>query len=367
MKYNLSEVVRMTVYADVLVVVNLFVNYAMLLCSSLILKSRISSLRLLAGAAIGSLYGLVIFLPEIPIYLELPMRIFVSAAIVLSAFGYRNIRRFLRCLFTFLAVTFAFGGIMLVLWVTVAPVGMIYNNGTVYFDINLSVLAISTVACFALVSLISRLIARKAPINSIYTLNVASGERMISGVALCDTGNSLVESFSGYPVIVGEYSTLLGVLPQSLIDYYEDPTACSDASNLRLIVCKTVSTVGVLPSFRPKSVELISIDGRIKTDEVYIAVTKNRLGGGEFDFIFNPKLFDGVNDHEADRKNKKASASVEAGKHDTLCKRSRNASAAAVKAGGASGDGGNIEGKRQRSGKADSPQSAACGVHSEKV
>lgn len=89
----------MTVYADVLVMVNLFVNYALLLCSSLILKNRISNLRLLAGAAIGSAYGLVIFLPEIPIYFELPVRIAVSAAIVLTSFGFRNIRRFLRCFF----------------------------------------------------------------------------------------------------------------------------------------------------------------------------------------------------------------------------------------------------------------------------
>ncbi len=357
----------MTVYADVLVVVNLFVNYALLLCSSLILKNRISNYRLLAGAVIGSVYGLVIFLPEIPIYFELPMRIAVSAAIVLASFGYRNIRRFLRCFFTFFAVTFAFGGIMLVIWVTVAPVGMIYNNGTVYFDIDLSVLAISTVACFAIVSLISRLIERKAPMNSVYTLNVTNGERMISGVALCDTGNSLVESFSGYPVIVGEYDTLIGIMPQSVMDYYENPSDCSDASNLRLIVCKTISDVGVLPAFRPKNVEVVSINRRIKTDEVYIAVTKNRLGGGEFDFIFNPKLFDGVNDHEANRKNKKAPASAETGKHNTLCKRPGNASPTAVQAGGTGGDGGNTKGKRQCSGKADSPQSETCGVHSKKI
>lgn len=334
----------MTVYADVLVVVNLFVNYALLLCSSLILRNRISNLRLLAGAAIGSVYGLVIFLPEIPIYFELPMRLAVSAAIVLASFGYRNFRRFLRCFLTFFAVTFAFGGIMLVIWVTVAPVGMIYNNGTVYFDISLSVLAVSTVICFAIVSLISKLTARKAPINSVYTLSVTNGERNISGVALCDTGNSLVESFSGYPVIIGEYDTLIGIMPKSVIDYYENPSECSDASNLRLIVCKTVSDVGILPSFRPTNVEITSLGRKIKTNEVYIAVTKKRLGAGEFDFIFNPKIFDGVTDYEDNRKNKKAPASSETGKHDTLCKRTRNASAAAVKAGGTGGDGGNIKG-----------------------
>ena len=365
--YNQTEVVGMTVYADVLVVVNLFVNYALLLCSSLILKNRISNLRLLAGAAIGSVYGLIIFLPEIPIFLELPMRIAASALIVLASFGYRNVRRFLRCFFTFLAVTVAFGGIMLVLWVTVAPVGMIYNNGTVYFDIDLSVLAISTVVCFAVVSLVTKLTARKAPSNSVYTLTVMNGEKSITGTALCDTGNSLVESFSGYPVIVGEYDTLIRLLPQGVIDYYENPSACSGAAELRLIVCKTISDVGVLPSFRPKSVEIGSLDRKIKTDEVYIAVTRNRLGGGEFDFIFNPKLFDEENEHEINRKNKKAPASAEAGKHGALCKRPRNASAAALEAGGAGSHGGNRKGKRQRSGKADSPQSETCGVYSEKI
>ena len=85
-----------------------------------------------------------------------------------------------------------------------------------------------------------------------------------------------------------------------------------------------------------------------------IKTVQEHFGGGEFDFIFNPKLFDGVNDHEDNRKNKKAPASAEAGKHRALCKRSRNASAAALKAGGAGGNGGNIEGERQRSGKADS-------------
>ena len=259
----------MTVYADVLIVVNLFVNYALLLCSSMIVKNRISNLRLLLGALIGSLYGLVIFLPEIPRYFELPMRIAVSALIAFAAFGYRNLRRFLRCFFTFLAVTFAFGGIMLVLWVTVAPVGMIYSNGTVYFDIDLSVLAVSTVVCFTLVSLISRLTARRAPSNSVYNLTVENGGKVISGVALCDTGNSLVESFSGYPVVIGEYDTLIGILPQSVVDYYENPASHSGAENFRLIVCNTVSDVGVLPSFRPERVEFSSLNGRISTYCIY--------------------------------------------------------------------------------------------------
>lgn len=296
----------MVVYVDVLIVINLFVNYALLLCSSLILKSKTKNMRLLAGAIIGSVYGLVIFLPEIPIYIELAMRIAVTLLIVLATFGFKNFRRFLRCFFTFLAVTIAFGGIMLVLWITVAPIGMVYNNGTVYFDIDISVLAISTIVCFTLVSLSSKLISRRAPSEMIFNLTLSNDGKTISGVALCDTGNSLVESFSGYPVIIGEYDTLVSLLPKSVIDYFSDPSMSNDVENLRIIVCKTISDVSLLPAFRPDRVEISSLSKNIITNEVYIAVTQNRIGGGEFDFILNPKIFDGVSVYENNRKNKKA-------------------------------------------------------------
>lgn len=359
--------VGLVVYVDVLTVINLFVNYALLLCSSLIMKMKISNVKLLSGALVGSLYGLVIFLPEVAWYIELLMRLGSGALIVLISFGYKNMRRFMRCFFTFFAVTAAFGGIMLALWLTVAPTGMLYNNGAVYFDIDISVLAVSTVICFTLVSVVSKIIGRKAPANSIYNLTLTADGKKISGVALCDTGNSLCESFSGYPVIIGEYDTLASILPQSIISYYENPTGNADAENLRVVVYKTVADVGILPAFRPDSIELSSIDKKIKTDEVYIAVTRNRLGGGEFDFILNPKLFDGENNYEDNKENKRITAEAQSERNGALCKRSRNSARTPVKTGGAENNRGNSGRKRQRKGEADSSQPETCGVHSEKV
>lgn len=327
----------MVVYADVLVTVNLFVNYALLLCTSLILKCKIANTRLLLGAIVGSLYGLVIFLPDLPVYIELPLRLAASGLIVLASFGYKGLRRFLRCFFTFFAVAFAFGGIMLTLWVTIAPIGMIYNNGAVYFDIDLPVLAVSTVACFTVVSLISKLTVRKAPANSIFTLSVRYNGKEVSGAALCDTGNSLTEGFSGFPVIIGEYNTLKEILPQSVADYYENPSEMSQSEKIRPVVCRTVSGVGLLPSFRPDEIDVKSINKHIKTDRAYIAVTKNHLGGGEFDFILNSEIFNGENEYEADNFDKKSATSIEARQHDTLCKRTGGFTGTAVK-GGRTGD-----------------------------
>lgn len=281
----------MTVYADVLIVVNLFVNYALLLCSSMIMKRHVTSLRLFLGAAVGAFYGLVIFLPQLPDAVEILLRIIFSALIVFASFGYRNIRFFLRCFCTFFAVSFAFGGIMLVLWVTVAPIGMVYNNGAVYFDINLTVLAVSTVVSFAVVSLIANFTQRRAPKESVAVVTVTNKGRSATLKALVDTGNSLTESFSGFPVILGEIGSLDKVIPDAVREFVNGDDV-SSSPEIRLVVHKTISGTGIMPVFRPDYIEVKTISKRIKTNEVYIGVTSKTLASGEYEMILNPTLFD---------------------------------------------------------------------------
>ena len=281
----------MTVYADVLIVVNLFVNYALLLCSSMIMKRHVTGLRLFLGAAVGAFYGLVIFLPQLPDVFEIILRIVFSALIVYASFGYRNIRLFLRCFCTFFAVSFAFGGIMLVLWVTVAPIGMVYNNGAVYFDINLTVLAISTVVSFAVVSFIANFTQRRAPKESVAIVTVANKGRTATLKGLIDTGNSLTESFSGFPVILGEIDSLDKVIPDAVREFVNGDDV-SASPEIRLVVHKTISGTGILPVFRPDYIEVKTISKRIKTNEVYIGVTSKNLASGEYEMILNPTLFD---------------------------------------------------------------------------
>ncbi len=279
----------MTVYADVLLIINLFVNYVLLLCASLIMKNSASRRRILLGAALGAFYGLVIFLPDMPNILDFVLRLTATCLIVFSTFGFKNLRYFLRCFFTFFAVSFAFGGIMLVLWVTVAPVGMVYNNGAVYFDIDLSVLAISTVVSFALVTLISYFTARRAPRESVAIIKIGYKGQTVSGAALIDTGNSLRESFSGFPVALGELTELKDIIPQSVSDFLEGKNI-TPSPDIRMVMHTTVSGTGVLPAFKPDYIEVKSVSHSVKTDRVYIAITKNNLAGGEYSFILNPDL-----------------------------------------------------------------------------
>lgn len=281
----------MIVYADVLLVVNLFVNYLLLLCSSTIMKKHAGRLRLLLGASIGAIYGFVVFLPELPGFVEFIIRIIASALIVLGAFGFKNIPSFLRSFCTFFAVSFSFGGILLVLWITVAPVGMVYNNGAVYFDIDLSVLAVSTVISFAVVSVLARFTARRAPRDSVALVKIVYKGKEVNLTALIDTGNSLCETFSGYPVILGEFDSLEKIIPKAVREFI-DGEDVSSSPEMRLVMHKTVSGTGVMPVFRPDYIEVKSVSHSVKTNEVYVGVTKNNLARGEYELILNPSLFD---------------------------------------------------------------------------
>lgn len=293
----------MVIYADVLLVTNLYVNFALLDCSSHIMRRPASRLRMLLGAAVGSVYCLVIFLPEIPKLVELFSRLAVTVLIVFCTFGYGDIKKYSRSFFTFLAVSMGFGGIMLVLWLTVAPVGMMYNNGAVYFDISLPVLAFSTVVCFTVVSLVSHIIERKAPRESIAFVTVYLNGKSVRLKALIDTGNSLRESFSGYPVVVAEYGCVKSILPTAIDEYIKGNQNFENSENFRLIINTTVNGTGIMPSFKPDLAEIETVNRKIRTDKLYIAVIQNNIADGEFEMILNPSVLEGENDYEAVRKN----------------------------------------------------------------
>lgn len=68
----------MTVYADVLVVVNYIVNLLLLLASAKLLGVVICRWRLCAGALVGALGSLVIFLPYVGMWFQILYKILGS-------------------------------------------------------------------------------------------------------------------------------------------------------------------------------------------------------------------------------------------------------------------------------------------------
>ena len=142
----------LVVYADVLMVTNLFINYFLLSAVKLLLRVSVPRKRILFGALIGSVYALTIFLPKLPTAVSALMNLSASALMVFAAFPIHSRKKFLKAFLAFFVINFAFAGTMLALWLFFRPNGMIYQNGTVYFDIDIKILIGTTVLCYILLT-----------------------------------------------------------------------------------------------------------------------------------------------------------------------------------------------------------------------
>lgn len=280
-------VIVLTVYVDVLIAINIFVNYFLLLCVKGILKINVKKYRLFLGALAGGVYSLVIFLPEIPDILTFLMNLTASLLIVLITFKPTKLRLLLKCFTVFFGVSFAFAGIMLALWITFKPSGMIYNNSVVYFNIDIKVLIISTVVCYFLITLISKFSKRSAPDNRIYSVTLFNKNKTVTVNALLDTGNTLRDCFTGKPVIIAEKSVTDKLFDKSVLEFFANGEI-PDSENTNRVRIIPVNTVFDKGSLRASVIDGITVNEKnITVKNVLLSQSKNSFQNGEYSVLLN--------------------------------------------------------------------------------
>ena len=267
-----------TVYVDVLLGLNLFINYFLLLAVGKFLRLPVSRLRLLAGAAVGAAYSLTI-LVAMPRALALLCRLAASAVIVLAAFPVRTPKLLLRTVTAFYLVSFAFAGFLLVFWYLTSAQGILIRNSVVYFDLSPLVFLAATVLAYGAVRLLQRLTGREEPKTLLCRVTASRAGKSVAFTARVDTGNSLTEPFSGAPVIVADAAAIAALIP-------------GEDEGCRLVPFHTVSGSGLLRAFRPDDL-LVECAGRVtKPPQAYLAVSLRPVSGEGFQAILNPSLLE---------------------------------------------------------------------------
>lgn len=274
------------IYADILYVLNVYITYGLLLLTGLISKTELKRLRLLLSSLLSGLYSLIILVPDISENLVAMSRIPACLLLVLVGYKVINKRHFLRLTVCFFAVNFAFAGLMFALWYFFSPQNMYYNNGIVYFDIDAVTLVVLTAVCWVLLKIICKIVSFRAPHNTVYDLHIYYKDEEFLCKSLLDTGNSLTDPFTAYPVIV----VYRGVFGSTFDGRLTDEKHLSE-NKLRLLVCSTVGGDGLLPCFRPENVKISSLDGSFETDRAVVALTDKKLKNGDFDAILPTDLF----------------------------------------------------------------------------
>ena len=109
------------IYIDVLLVVNLYINYFLVRGTSLMLRRKVSPRRVILASAVGAVGSLLILVPDLNPILCVLIKIALGIGITFAAFGRQNKIDFLISSLSFLVVSFIFGGAMTALWNIAAP------------------------------------------------------------------------------------------------------------------------------------------------------------------------------------------------------------------------------------------------------
>lgn len=276
----------MVVYADVLIVLNLFVNFLILQLTCKICKENYRFIRLIFAALVGAVFSLYIFLPKTGIVTETVFRLTVSALIVLLGFGFDSIKSFLRRIGVFFAVSFLYAGGMMGVWTVFKPDNLAINNGIVYLNISPGVLISATLFVYVILSLIRFFAKKQAYEGKRCKLKITYRNREIFITALVDTGHSLVDPISGSQVIIVEKSVADRLSLK--MPCYALAAEGDLPEGFRVIPYSSVGGHGLLSAFTPDRIEVETKGELWEIKNVSLALSEEPLGE-DYKGIVNPE------------------------------------------------------------------------------
>ncbi len=277
----------MIVYADILIALNFIVDYFLLSLTAKLLRRIAKLLRLLLGAAIGALSSLYIFLPQSFWVIELGVRLIISAVMALAAFGFLNIKAYIRSVAVLFSVTFGYAGIMMAFWTIFKPQAMIINNSVVYFDISAITLTVCSVICYIAVTVIRSLLIRRTPNAGVCKIKLMALDNSIEVNAIIDSGNSIEDILCRGEVIITDSS----VIDRLFGSYSKEDSRIS--SRYRLLPCDTVSGTTLLEGLRCDRAIITYQNKQLSLSSPIVASSNTRLDT-EYPAIINPKVLEEI-------------------------------------------------------------------------
>ena len=204
----------MVIYADILFFLNSLIDYLLLLLSARMAGEPLRRVRFAAGAVLGGVYAVAIFLPGFSFLNRGGYKFFSCILMLLTAYG--ATRAFVKQSVIFLALTCALGGgVMAVGLMDGASLSL--GSGVVYSIPDLKLVLLSGAGCYTVLSfLLPRLCRHTAAEGELCPVWFELLGRKVELTALLDTGNTLTDPLNGQGVPVAEGRVMGTLFPEEL-------------------------------------------------------------------------------------------------------------------------------------------------------
>lgn len=257
----------MKVYVDLIMILNFFLDFILLLSVSVILKRCSSIKRLLMGSFIGGVSILFLFF-NINSFILFLFKIFISILMVIISFGFGNIKYTLVNILYLYLSSIILGGFLYLLNIQFSykHIGIIFiNNG---LSINFIFLIITSP--LILYIYIKQTKNFRSKYSNYYSVYIYKNNKKYRYNAYLDTGNTLVDNLSNKCVILIDKRKIL-----------------FDIKEFRLIPYRSISGTDLI--------RVVKIDKLVFNDKEYNKVLLgiiDKIDLDGIDIILNRKLLE---------------------------------------------------------------------------
>lgn len=292
-----------TVYLDVLFLTNFITDFFLLCLTKRVCKNVSNGWRIALGAAVGSLYSVCMFFPNISLLYSAVCKLLASAAIVWISFRIKSVREFLSLFTVFFLASFALAGAAFGLFycTSLGPkVGAAVSNGVFYLGVNPLYLLAAAVLCYGFIHFGERIYTKKlAHCANMHRLTVCYGDKSVQMHALLDTANSVSDPVTNTPVIVCTIDALKPLFRGQ--DFYARlcDVEKTDSDKIKVeLVCDTPfrlvpfralgTGADVMLAFSPQS---ICVDGKPYERSALIGLCAKQLSQSpRYDALIHPRV-----------------------------------------------------------------------------
>ena len=222
-----------TIYVDLVFIINLFIDFILLLGVSIILKRNIKLYKALLGALFGSISLIFLFI-DISSFSLFLFKIVISVIMILITFKFKSIKYFFDNFFCLYVISIFLGGALYFInnSLSYKSNGFIfYNNG---FSINLVLVIILTpIIIYIYIKQSKKL--RNNYLNRYIVKIVLHNNKSYTLTGFIDSGNNLYDPYFKHPIIL---------INKNIINNLDE--------NFILVPCLTVSGTSLIKCFNIK-------------------------------------------------------------------------------------------------------------------
>ena len=175
----------MIIYVDMICLLNIVLDFILLMSVSVVLTRNARVLRLFLGSMLGGVSTLILFI-NISNLCLIVLKIILGILMVIVAFGYKSIKYTYNNIFYLLTISFSVGGVL-----------YLFMDKKIYNYIFIIIGFI--VVCYLYIKQIKKF---KDNYNNYYDVEIYINNNILSMIGYLDTGNKLYDIYKHRPIVL---------------------------------------------------------------------------------------------------------------------------------------------------------------------